>query len=570
MKIRYYLRLLFLFLCVFGIQGTVFAQEESDDDWGDDWGDDDFWEDYDDAYELDEYTGYGEDLSGGDGNGDDDVDDDWDDNPWDDVFEGEYDDDNGDEGDGGGGSSGGSGNGSDNGGGNGDDNENSGGHQRLSENANSFRENNYPDQFYIPAIVVPIIPVELVLTTATIAPIEVIISGGVSPTQLAAAVAAYNAANPNSTVQTSAVATENLAKFETNTPLGPAVEDFNRWLQEYIIDNIDPADEFMEIVRFEDKDCLSDDECKCTTEVDCGMKKWYLDRDGDGYHAKGSEPKEQVESPGEDWVEGVSDGEDCDDYDADVYEKNSCGECEKERTTECDECNTSLADLKKVFPTTSDDKLKKIAEAINENAKKFGIDTKEKLQHFLAQAGHESNNFKSFKENLNYRLAKLGVSQWKKYFNPQSNPDKDPDKEDPNDYKKSPTSTSPFVDNEKFANHVYGGRMGNNTTGDGYKYRGRGVIQLTGKNNYQSFTTYYQNNIDSTKNFINTPDLLASDLKIAVISAMWFYKNSVIDKLTINNNTSVESVTKKVNGGDHGITDRKKKFNKAKDNIDCQ
>ncbi|MGY0427184.1 MAG: glycoside hydrolase family 19 protein [Polaribacter sp.] len=233
--------------------------------------------------------------------------------------------------------------------------------------------------------------------------------------------------------------------------------------------------------------------------------------------------------------------------------------------------------MKKAFPNATDDKLEKIASAIDDLAKDFGIDTKEKLQHFLTQAGHESNNFNDLEENLNYRLAKLGVDYWTKYFNPQSDPTKNPNKENPNDYKKSSTSTSLFVDNEKFANHVYAdknrstkGKLGNTSKGDGYKYRGRGIFQLTGKSNYQSFTTFYQGKYDATKNFVTNPGLLESDMKIAITSALWFYKNNVLDKLTVDKDVTVKAVTKKVNGGTNGLADRKEIFEDVKKEIDCK
>lgn len=119
------------------------------------------------------------------------------------------------------------------------------------------------------------------------------------------------------------------------------------------------------------------------------------------------------------------------------------------------------------------------------------------------------------------------------------------------------------------ANLVYGGRMGNNTTGDGYKYRGRGIIQLTGKSNYEEFNAFYQDQYDKNKNLLTTPDLVKTDMKIAIISALWFFKKKVIDKITINNTTTVKAVTGKVNGGTNGLPDRKELHNKAKTNIDC-
>ncbi|MEE9406688.1 MAG: glycoside hydrolase family 19 protein [Polaribacter sp.] len=233
-----------------------------------------------------------------------------------------------------------------------------------------------------------------------------------------------------------------------------------------------------------------------------------------------------------------------------------------------DKCETTKEDLKKVFTTTTDAKLKEIADAINKYGKDFEIDTKDKLRHFLSQAGHESGKFKTFEENLNYRWKKLGINDFKKYFNPHTDGKKDTLKANPNDYKRN--STSVYVNKEKMGNLVYGGRMGNDKSGDGYKYRGRGIIQLTGENNYQSFTNFYQNKYDASKDFIANPDLVKTDMKIATISALWFFKNNVIDKITINDKTIVKTVTKKVNGGTNGLTDRKELHKKVKENIDCK
>ncbi|MEN8125893.1 MAG: glycoside hydrolase family 19 protein, partial [Bacteroidota bacterium] len=259
---------------------------------------------------------------------------------------------------------------------------------------------------------------------------------------------------------------------------------------------------------------------------------------------------------------GGGTGDDPVDEDCDTGQtKNEDGIC-------VDDCDTSKDDLKKVFPNTADVKLTEIADAINKYAHDFGIDTKEKLQHFIAQAGHESTKFTAFEENLNYRWEKLGEKKyWEKYFNPVSTPTKDSNKANPNDYKRS--STSVYVDKEKFANLVYGGRMGNNSTEDGYKYRGRGVFQLTGKYNYEQFNIFYQENHDNNKDLTTNPDLITTDMKIAVISALWFYKKNVNDKITIDTNTTVEEVTKKVNGGTKGLDDRESLHTKAKTNIDC-
>ena len=112
--------------------------------------------------------------------------------------------------------------------------------------------------------------------------------------------------------------------------------------------------------------------------------------------------------------------------------------------------------------------------------------------------------------------------------------------------------------------------MGNTAEGDGYKYRGRGIFQLTGKENYQKFTTYYKKKYDSTKNFEVNPELLATDREIAVVSALCFYKQKVTDVLdSINSKTDVNKVSKLVNGGKNGKEERKALFEKLVENIDC-
>lgn len=262
-----------LFVLCF-VLGTLGALSQWDE------GDDGFWEDYDNAIPLDEYVGYPDDPNDGNEDDDADNDDDWaddaweDDDPWEDILDGSWDDHDYDNGDDGGGSSGGSTGGGNSGNGSTEDGGSSGGNQPLSDEAVQFIENNFPDQLYIPAILLPEIPVAIVLNVATIAPMEFIITGKVTPAELAAAVAAYNAANPSATVQTSTVASENLAKYEDNAPLGDGVRSFNLWLQGHIIDNIDFGDEDLsgvEVVNFED--CASEDIedlCNCTTAIQCG------------------------------------------------------------------------------------------------------------------------------------------------------------------------------------------------------------------------------------------------------------------------------------------------------------
>jgi len=168
---------------------------------------------------------------------------------------------------------------------------------------------------------------------------------------------------------------------------------------------------------------------------------------------------------------------------------------------------------------------------------KFELNTPLRLAHFLAQAGHESGGFKILNENLNYSAKGL-LGIFKKYF---------PDATKAALYERKP---------EKIANLVYGGRMGNGTeaTGDGYKFRGRGYIQLTGKDNYTAFGKSINEDIASN------PDLVAT--KYPLLSAAWFFHKNGLHKIADQGATDavVTSVTKRVNGGTIGLEDRIKHF----------
>jgi putative chitinase len=175
---------------------------------------------------------------------------------------------------------------------------------------------------------------------------------------------------------------------------------------------------------------------------------------------------------------------------------------------------------------------------IPEVASKFEINTPLRLAHFLAQCGHESGGFKLTKENLNYSAKGLnGI--FKKYF---------PTLESAVPYERKP---------EKIANKVYGGRMGNGAeaSGEGWKFHGRGFIQLTGKDNYTAFTK------SIGEDCIANPDLVAS--KYALASAAWFFNKNGLHKMADGgaNDTTVTAITKRVNGGTIGLADRIKHFN---------
>ncbi len=173
-----------------------------------------------------------------------------------------------------------------------------------------------------------------------------------------------------------------------------------------------------------------------------------------------------------------------------------------------------------------------------ETIEKFELNTSLRLAHFLAQAGHESGGFKAVNENLNYGAKGLrGI--FGKYF--------------PTDAKAALYERKP----EKIANLVYGGRMGNGVeaTGEGYKFRGRGYIQLTGKDNYSAFDKVVEENL------IEQPDLVAT--KYPLLSAAWFFHKNGLHKLADGGATEavVTTITKRVNGGTIGLPDRIKHFN---------
>jgi putative chitinase len=168
---------------------------------------------------------------------------------------------------------------------------------------------------------------------------------------------------------------------------------------------------------------------------------------------------------------------------------------------------------------------------------KYAINTPLRLAHFLAQAGHESGGFKAVKENLNYSAEGLNKI-FPKYF---------PTIESAQPYARNP---------EKIANKVYSNRMGNGdeASGDGFKFRGRGYIQLTGKVNYTAFDTAVSEDI------LANPDLVAT--KYPLLSAGWFWGknnlNALADKGALPGD--VTAITKRVNGGTIGLADRQKHF----------
>jgi putative chitinase len=179
----------------------------------------------------------------------------------------------------------------------------------------------------------------------------------------------------------------------------------------------------------------------------------------------------------------------------------------------------------------------KWTEPLKETFEKYGIDTSKRQAAFIGQCMHESGGFKLLEENLNYSARALMVT-WPSRF---------PSEEVANQYARNP---------EKIANKVYGGRMGNGPeeTGDGWKYRGRGIKQLTGKENYERCGSGL--GVD----LVSNPDLLL-DPKYAALSAGWFWNKHNLNDLA--DKGDIETMTKRINGGLLGLDARKAAIKKA-------
>jgi putative chitinase len=192
--------------------------------------------------------------------------------------------------------------------------------------------------------------------------------------------------------------------------------------------------------------------------------------------------------------------------------------------------------LQSIFLNTPAATLANIVDPLNQTLSKYQINTKQRISCFLAQAGHESGGFNYFKENLNYSAAGL-LATFPSHFNNVT----------AGQYARQP---------EKIANRVYANRNGNGdeASGDGWKYRGTGYIQLTGKHNQVSFINSLQMNVDSGILYLNT-------YIGAMMSAGWFWNNNNCNTLADANNFT--QVTQVINGGQNGAADRLALYNKA-------
>lgn len=191
---------------------------------------------------------------------------------------------------------------------------------------------------------------------------------------------------------------------------------------------------------------------------------------------------------------------------------------------------------------------------IKEVCKSFGINTPKRLAAFLAQVGHESAGFSQLEENLNYSAEGLANTWHTRFARKLQN----------GSYAKNtvgrylPSDLALKIARKPvlIANNCYANRMGNgdDKSGDGWKYRGRGLKQLTGKSNYAELT------LDTGIDFVSNPDLLLEPV-YAVISACWFWKKNNLEVYA--DKQDIEGMTKKINGGLIGIEHRKALYNKA-------
>jgi putative chitinase len=176
-------------------------------------------------------------------------------------------------------------------------------------------------------------------------------------------------------------------------------------------------------------------------------------------------------------------------------------------------------------------------DALNKILPDYDITTPQRVAAFIAQAAHESGNFTALHENLNYRAVTLR-KVFPKYF--------------PTDEMAAQYAQQP----EKIANRVYANRMGNGdeASGDGFRYCGRGLIQLTGHDNYQSFADSVSMDVTQVPDYLQT-------FEGAVQSACWFWENNNLNQYA--DSGDILTMTKRINGGTIGLEDRQKHYNHA-------
>lgn len=203
------------------------------------------------------------------------------------------------------------------------------------------------------------------------------------------------------------------------------------------------------------------------------------------------------------------------------------------------------AQFKQLFPRSQNPET--WAQSMNDVFPTYEINTPRRVAAFLAQCGHESGGWTVFEENLNYSAKGL-MGIFKKYF---------PTEDIANQYARQP---------QKIANRVYANRMGNGdeASNDGWTYRGRGPIQLTGRSNYTQFA---KDMFEDWQNVIDNPDWVTADRDFALMSAIWFWNknglNKFADAADSGASSSFITLTKRINGGTIGLADRQHHYDDA-------
>ena len=201
--------------------------------------------------------------------------------------------------------------------------------------------------------------------------------------------------------------------------------------------------------------------------------------------------------------------------------------------------------LRKIYPLSKN--IERYAEALDKAMQECGIDTAARARAFLAQVGHESAQLNRIEENLNYSAQALR-KVFPKYF-------------------RTPQEASSYAHHpERIANRVYANRMGNGgeESGDGWKFRGRGLIQITGRDNYVAMSALMG------KDLTVWPDALLMPLDACRSAALWWKAkglNALADKLAADERKTFETITKRVNGGLNGLEDRWAIYQRAKNSI---
>lgn len=197
------------------------------------------------------------------------------------------------------------------------------------------------------------------------------------------------------------------------------------------------------------------------------------------------------------------------------------------------------AQLMSIMPAARDQDIERYIEALNTQLPRYKINTPLRMAHFIAQIAHESGSFKYQCENLSYS-AKALRSVFSKYFDSDEMAER---------YARKP---------QEIANVVYANRMGNGNTvsGDGWRYRGRGLIKLTGRENYANCAAFIDYDC------VEDPDLLSDDPQVAVAAACWCWHSRQLNDIA--DRDDLKRITAKINRGSHGLESRKGFYERAR------